>query len=136
MNIKDLKVGNYIHHYNYGCVEVIGVFGSTDVYIKDDFDQDHLIPIDEFKPIPINDNNLTAFGYMIYGANESQSKSDWYWCAYDVHYGAIDYQTNVLKLGSQKIKLEGIHHLQNVIYEISRKEVTQVKPEILTCVGF
>ena len=120
MEANELRIGNYIGSIG-NIYEVILVDSKGNVK---GFDGGTSFNLDDsITPIPLTEEWLLKFGYVLYGkeATDSESPRDWYWIkkGFAISIDNITWKTSYIEL-----ILLSVHQLQNLYYALTGEELT------------
>jgi hypothetical protein len=121
MEVKDLRIGNYIqykkgHLSKVDCIDIMDEFGTVTVSGLDSKYIDGSYSLEHFEPIPLTEEWLIKFGYddlsdrnenvIAYAKDSVHTKGFW--------FRPIDGYTR---------KLEYVHQLQNLYHALTGNEL-------------
>lgn len=140
MEAKDLRIGNYVtdaywEHFKtvieVDSVNEKGINLLIESETKHTYMEHHFInpcyEFDELHGIPLTEEWLLKFGFVLYGkeATDSESPRDWYWIkkGFQMSIDNITWRCSCI----DNLDIQQVHQLQNLFFCLVGKELT-IKP--------
>ncbi len=132
MNVKELRIGNYLNHSELGIVEIIAV-GKD--YIHCVFNGETFYEgVRCFSPIPLTEEIILKAGFegsdfdKKYNPNDEFNEQFYYKLKSGISYRDFECYPSkgwVVKLGdyNDELVIEHLHQLQNIIFDLTGKEI-------------
>jgi hypothetical protein len=125
MDIKELRIGNYIRHTEDKTEGVIAKFYINDVYINDW--SCGTTPLSECEPIPLTEEWLLKFGFeknnfsKVFGI--SNGRYDLIFTQLTDNYSVLYLKFDDCQLTQMK-SIQYVHQLQNLYFALTQEELT------------
>lgn len=120
MDIRELRIGNYLNHFELGIVEVIAV-GKD--YIHCIFNGETFYEnIRSFSHIPITEERLINAGFSKDFGKDIYNKEDITWHYWNPSSIIININNGFVNYNLE-IECGYIHQLQNIVFDLTKKEI-------------
>lgn len=124
MNARELRIGNTIDFE--GQYVVIEAIGDNIISYKGE-ESFGFFPISDFDPIPLTDQWLKDFEFTILGPIDYQMIIGDFIIEYDIRRKelTVSYNDSLSDSIPLPIDVEYVHHIQNIVADMTGKELTK-----------